>query len=309
MSDPAALFVNTQSRRGARHYERALALLRSAGVAIGLPVAVADPRDLPRRVEAAITLGYDRIIIGGGDGTLSSTIAPFVNQPITLGVLPLGTGNDLARSLGVHQLERAVGAIAEGRISTIDLAEANGRYFVNTLKLGLADALARGTNREMKQMLGNLSYVVVGIPALLRQPAFRVRLRADDREIATQAHLLVVANGRYIGINIPASPDASVDNRQLAIFALGGESLAGFLWQGAEVILGRHVQDARVHYFTTEALTIAADPPQRVMLDGESAGVTPVTVRLVPNCLRVFAPRDFRDEVGLARHVVRSGAR
>lgn len=104
----AALFINTHSRRGARLSRRTVRLITQAGIALGLQVAVKDPRTFRQQVEAAIAAGYDRILIGGGDGTISSAIGAFANRPVTLGVLPLGTGNQLAHTLGMGRLEAAV---------------------------------------------------------------------------------------------------------------------------------------------------------------------------------------------------------
>lgn len=295
----AALFINTHARRGAKLFDRAASLLTAAGVELGMTVAVTDPDSLPQRVEAAIANGYDRILIGGGDGTLSSAIGAFANRPVVLGVLPLGTGNQLAHTLGVGRLEEAVRAIAANHIVDIDLSRANDRYFINTLSIGLSDEVAAAANRRLKRALGVVAYAVAGIRVFLTHRRFRARVAASGQEIETDTHQLVVANGTYIGPRVQAGPDASIDNRQLVVFSMGGYSRWRLLRHTLKVALGRHVRDPEIHYFVTDELTITTEPAQTVTLDGEPHGSTPVTIRVAPEALNVFASPDFVDDVGM----------
>lgn len=115
---------------------------------------------------------------------------------------------------------------------------------------------------------------------------------------------------RLIGPNVQAGPDASIDNREFVVFSMGGYSRWQLLRHIVKVALGRHVTDPEMHYFVTDALVISADPPQVVTLDGEVSGATPVTVRLVPESLRVFASPNFIDDVGIPRtYPIRERAR
>lgn len=315
-----ALFINTHARRGAKFFNRTRSLLTAAGVELGMTVAVSDPDDLLQEVEAAIAAGYDHILIGGGDGTLSSVIGAFAQRPVVLGVLPLGTGNQLAHTLGVGRLEEAVRAIASGHSVDIDLSCANDRYFINTLSIGLSDEVAAAANRRLKRALGVVAYAVAGVRVFLSHQRFHARITAPGQEIETQTHQLVVANGTYIGPRVQAGPDASIDNRQLVVFSMGGYSRWRLLRHTLKVALGRHVRDPETHYFVTDALTIMTDPAQVVTLDGEPHGTTPVTIRLAPETLNVFASPEFIDDAGMqpasrsrvfqqfARHILRREA-
>lgn len=296
---PAALFVNTRSRHGHRAYRRARLLLEAVGVDVGLAVAVAEPRELPGQVVAAVAAGYTRIIIGAGDGTLAAALPALVDRPVVLGVLPLGTSNSLARTLGIpRQLEAAVAVIADGRIVDIDVGRANGRYFLNTLSIGLANTVVREASPALKRSLRLLAYGLVLPRALLRHRAFRARLVADGRAVEVRTHQVTVINGAHIGIgrfNLSAGPRASIDDRRLLVFTLADEPRWQLLRRALLLALGRRAVDSQVPHVVTEALTIATDPPQAVRADGEPAGFTPVTVTQSCEALRVFAPPDFVD--------------
>lgn len=294
---PAALFVNTHSRRGARLCRCARTLLTEAGVTLGLAMTVADPALLPGLVADAVAAGYDHIIVGGGDGSLSAVLPAVVGRPVTLGVLPLGTSNSLARALGIpRRLAGAVATIAGGRVVVVDAGRANGRYFLNTLSIGLANAITREAPPVLKRSLRLLAYGLVAPRALLWHRAFHARLTADERTVAVVTHQLVVVNGTHIGVggvNLSAGSGAAVDDHRLIVLTFAGQSRWQLLWRSLKLASGRYAADPETQYFVTGALTVVTDPPRPVHVDGEPAGRTPVTVTQVPRGLRVFAPPDF----------------
>ncbi|HET8630801.1 MAG TPA: diacylglycerol kinase family protein [Thermomicrobiales bacterium] len=295
--------MNTRSGRGERRYRRARRLLAAAGVELGLAMAVRDPAELPGRVAAAVAAGCDPIIIGAGDGTIAAALPALVGRPVALGVLPLGTSNSLARALGIpRRLGPAVAVIAGGRVVAIDVGRANGRYFLNTLSIGLANAVVREAAPALKRSLRVLAYGLALPRALLRHRAFRARLVAGDRTVAVRTHQVVVANGPHIGIggfNLPVGPGAAIDDRRLTVFTLAGATRWQLLRRSLALVLGRHAADPEARSFTAGALTIAAEPPQAVRLDGERAGYTPVAVEQARAALRVIAPPGFGEGSGL----------
>ena len=296
LTAPTVLFVNTRARRGAKHFPAAVRALADAGIALVEAVAVDDPETMPARVQAAAAAGHTRIVVGGGDGTLSAVMGTFANRPVTLGVLPLGTGNDLVRTLGIPlDLPGAARVIAAGRVARIDLGRADERYFINTLSMGVSDAVAHAATRRLKRYLGFFAYGVAAARVLPRHKHFRAHLDSPVKVCDATTHQLVVANGTYVGEHLKAGPDAAIDNGRLVVFTLEGRSRYQLIRGAWSVALGRQATDPRNHYFETDRLAITADPPQRVTLDGEPAGETPVTVRVVPRALRVCAPAAYLD--------------
>ncbi len=287
---PAALFINTHARRGAKQFDRAVQSLKKAGVALGRVVAVDDPDTLLPAIQGAVAAGCERIIVGGGDGTLSGVMEAFANRPVTLGVLPLGTGNDLARTLGIPlDLDGAARVIAAGHVARIDLGCANGKFFINTLSMGISDDVARAATRRLKRTLGFFAYGVAALKVLPRHRNFQAHIEAAEKVCDAATHQLVVANGTYVGEHIKAGPDAAINDGRLVVFTLEGRSRYQLVRGAWSVALGRQATDPRNNYFETARLTIRATPPQPITLDGERGGETPVEITVVPRALRVFA--------------------
>jgi diacylglycerol kinase (ATP) len=298
----AALFVNTHARRGAKSFDQAVRLLGDAGVALDHATAIDDPSLLLSSIQRAIAAGARTIIVGGGDGTLSSVMEAFANRPVTLGLLPLGTGNDLVRTLGIPlDLAGAVRVIAEGRSARIDLGCANDRFFINTLSMGISDDVARAATRRLKRCLGFFAYGIAAAKVLPRHRNFHAHLESAEKRCDASTHQLVVANGTYVGEHLKAGPDAAIDDGRLVVFTLEGRSREQLIRGAWSVAIGRQANDPRNNYFETAEVTITADPPQRLTLDGEPCGETPVTVRVVPRALRVFAPAAYLDNTALHR--------
>jgi YegS/Rv2252/BmrU family lipid kinase len=298
----AALFVNTHARRGAKSFDQTVQSLRDAGIALDQATAVDDPSTLLTGIQRAIAAGARTIIVGGGDGTLSSVMDAFADRPVTLGLLPLGTGNDLARTLGIPlDLDGAIRVIAEGRVARIDLGCANGHYFINTLSMGISDDVTRAATRRLKRCLGFFAYGVAAAKVLPRHRHFHAHLESAEKRCDASTHQLVVANGTYVGEHLKAGPDAAIDNSRLVVFTLEGRSRYQLIRGAWSVAIGRQANDPRNNYFETTEVTITADPPQRLTLDGEPAGETPVTVRVAPKALRVFAPTSYLETSALHR--------
>jgi diacylglycerol kinase (ATP) len=292
-----ALFVNTHARRGAKSFDQTLQSLRDAGIALDQATAVDDPSTLLSGIQRAIAAGARTIIVGGGDGTLSSVMAAFAERPVTLGLLPLGTGNDLARTLGIPlDLDGAAGVIAAGRVAQIDLGCANGHYFINTLSMGISDDVVRAATRRLKRYLGFFAYGVAAAKVLPRHRHFHAHLESAGKRYDASTHQLVVANGTYVGEHLKAGPDAAIDDGTLVIFTLEGRSRYQLIRGAWSVATRRHATDPRNNYFEATDVTITTDPPQRLTLDGEPAGETPVTVEVAPKALRVFAPASYVDD-------------
>jgi len=287
---PAALFINTHARRGAKQFDQAVQSVKNAGVALGRVVAVDDPDTLLPAIQGAIASGFQTIIVGGGDGTLSGVMEAFANRPVTLGVLPLGTGNDLARTLGIPlDLDGAARVIAAGQVARIDLGCANGKFFINTLSMGISDDVARAATRRLKRTLGFFAYGVAALKVLPRHRNFEAHIEAVEKVCDVATHQLVVANGTYVGEHIKAGPDAAINDGRLVVFTLEGRSRYQLIRGAWSVALGRQATDPRNNYFETARLTIRTTPPQPITLDGECGGETPVEITVVPKALRVLA--------------------
>lgn len=298
-----ALFINVQSRSG----EKALAPMRRAlekrAVHLSKVRAVRRPEKLREKLEDALAHGVRTFLIGGGDGTISSAARVLAGTGATLGVLPLGTGNDFARSLGIpFGLEEACDVIAEGRVIDVDVGLANGRPFLNAASVGLSCAITRRLSVRLKRLIGRLAYPVVAVQSSLEHPPFRVRLApADGPARELEVLQVVVGNGRFHGGGALVSNEATLADKRLHVYAIlsglkepreaGLRKLSGLARVAMHLRSGTQEELENVAAFATSALRLESEEPHEVDVDGELLGTTPVTFSVWPGALRVFVPK------------------
>ena len=290
----AILIVNTFSRNGEKFIFEAVDELTALGLELVATLPVRDLSRLPEVVREAINSGIGLIVIGGGDGTFSSVVDYFAHHDVVLGVLPFGTGNDFARSLGIPlDLKDACRTIVTGRIARIDLGLVNNDYFVSTIGIGINSEVSRYISRSLKRRWGRLAYFLVAAKLFWRHRPFQVKIKSLEEEFTLTTHQVVVSNGRYHGGGIPVAPQASLNNYQLVVYTIEGISRWHLLKMAFWVKTGQHYRHKETHYLTTRKVTLETEKPMAVSVDGESIFYTPVTVVIDPAALRVIVPGDY----------------
>lgn len=292
--DPSVLIVNPHARRG-----RELFAVARERLARDLNLVRAVLPDSPEAMVAVIresrAAGVRRIIVGGGDGTLSLAAHHLADTGMTLGVLPLGTGNTFAWGLGIpRNLAECLPILREGQVEPLDLgmvADGQGeRAFLNTVTLGVSETLVALLTEEAKRRFGWLAWPLALRSALHQTPVVMVTLRFADGMEQFASRQLVVANGRTMAGPIPASPQGSAQDGLLEVFSLGGPSQ----WEMARFALlaltGRHIRRSRAHYRMCQAVTIETRPPAPLDVDGEVWRSTPVRCWVRPGALLVLTP-------------------
>jgi YegS/Rv2252/BmrU family lipid kinase len=298
------LLVNARSRRGEEEFEEARRALAACGVAVDAAHALHEPDELPARIRDELGRGAKRVVVGGGDGSLSCAAGVLAGSGAALGVLPLGTANDFARSLRIPaELEGAARVLARGATREVDLAFAGSRPFLNAASFGVSSELTRLLDAGLKRRAGKLAYPVAGAVAATSQEPFRVTLALDGRTVTLDALQVVIGNGRYHGGGRLVSPRARLDDRRLVVYALAAASearetrapdrlrdLASLARYAYLLLRGRHLDHPDV--FHAEARTVVArtEPPLEIDADGELAGHTPAEFRIRPGALTVIAP-------------------
>lgn len=204
----AALVVNTRSRSGETAFDVAAKLLPKLGVPLAVMHALAEPRRLPEVVGGALRAGCDLIVVGGGDGSISCVVDLLAHHDAALGVLPVGTANNFARTLGIpFEIEQACETVASGALVDVDvdLGLVGSDYYVNVASVGLSAAVARGLASGLKRRLGALAYPTAAAratrppPALLRSshfPGWRLRGRRAAKGTATERRQRPFLRGR-----------------------------------------------------------------------------------------------------------------
>ncbi|WP_173095025.1 diacylglycerol/lipid kinase family protein [Actinomadura verrucosospora] len=311
----AVLVINSRSRRGRRLYGRARRLLDEAGIGFDQVFPVTDPTRLRDLFRDVLALEPDLVVVGGGDGTVAEAVGHLAHRDIALGVLPLGTTNNFARSLELPlDLPGAVRTVAiggpgGGKVADVDVGwfESTGdpqgegpgadreHIFANMVSLGLSVQVAGHVPHLLKRYLGRPAYAMTAAGLLPRHEAFTARVTIDGDTTEFRTHQLNIANGaHHSGQRI--ARDASPDDRLLAVYRLGDERRLKLASATARhVLTGPWRSLDEDAFLTTAHVEIETDPPMRVDVDGEIRGRTPVTIRLRGNALRVIVPQAFDD--------------
>ncbi|AEG49206.1 diacylglycerol kinase catalytic region [Sphingobium chlorophenolicum L-1] len=286
----AALIVNVHSRRGEALFKDAKALLEQAGVRLTAAHAVREPDRLQETVRQAIAQGAPMVIVGGGDGSLSGTVDELVGKDCVFGVLPLGTANSFARTLGIPlDLEGAVAAIANGRRRRIDLGMIDRDYFVNAASLGLSPRIGETVPHRLKRYLGRAGYLLWAVKCSIGFRAFRLVLHDGVQERRLWSTEVRILNGPYHG-GVELSDQADVDTGEIVIQAVVGRSHARLAWDWYAKFFRLRDRDAQTEEFRGQSFRIETLPPQRISIDGEVLAKTPVTVRIAPGAVDVAVP-------------------
>jgi diacylglycerol kinase (ATP) len=291
----AALIVNAQSRTGEKSFERASELLDSLGVKVGASYALNDAARLPETVREAVGEGHDPIILGGGDGSVSSTVDFLAHHQVTLGLLPLGTANDFARTLEIPDgLEEACETIANGKVVDVDLGLAGDNFYVNVASVGLGVEATRSLSPQLKRHIGPLAYPAAAIKAFFKHEPFTARLSFPDgdHEPVGYGRLLQVAvgNGRFYGGGMVVAPGSGIDDRTLDIYAIKLGRRRDLVGVARYLKSGDFVRNESVDHFRTRRVLLETEPELSVNVDGELVARTPEEFSVAENALHVIVP-------------------
>jgi YegS/Rv2252/BmrU family lipid kinase len=294
--DATSLIVNTRARRGAEWYEKAQICLHDSGVRIADAHALTDPADLPEAVRTAVRRGIKRVVVGGGDGTLRSVADHLANTDVTLGVLPLGTVNDLARNLGIKpEVEAACRVIADGHTARIDVGQANGDLFLLTASVGFSVQSQTALKPELKKRFGPFGYLVASLLALRGLRKMRVRVSSEG--VTEEYPVLqagVIKGHEWMGGRCQI-PGINLEAGCLAYYALFPQPGLSYLRIVNRLLRGQFFHTPGLRSFTAREVTIETPMPEPLVLDGDLCGHTPVRMRVLPEALRVFVPIGFPD--------------
>lgn len=297
---PILLIVNGKSRTGRQVFGEAIAALREAGIEVKEAILARDKAETEQLLKREIKQGARMVVIGGGDGTLSTCAGFLVGSNVAMAVLPLGTGNTFARSIGIPiDLKGAVETIAHSRIEAIDIGKCNGHYFLNSVSLGLSAEIAGALTSEAKKRLGLLAWPIIGSKVVSRHRSLKVRVLSKERSFTVRTHQLMIANGRYVAGPIKASEEASLQDHELTVFALGGRSKRELVMAAWHWLRHSHREAREVPFFETKHLRVESLGRRvRANIDGELIGRTPLELSVIPRGLRVVVPEHFvADEV------------
>ncbi len=240
---------------------------------------------------SAVSAGASLVLACGGDGTVTACAEGVAGSGVPLAVIPMGTGNLLARNLGLPMgLAEALAVALAGVRQPVDTGRVNGRLFVVMAGLGLDARMLSGTSDSLKERLGWLAYAISAMRHLGDRP-MRVTVSADGgHRRRMRAKALIVGNvGRLQG-GLPLLPDARPDDGRLDVVALLPGGLAGWLPVAVNVLLRRRAHDG-IYRAQFAELQVTLDRPEPWELDGEVMGSTRrLTVEVQPGALLLQVP-------------------
>ena len=264
-------------------------MLLERGVRLTFSHVVESHEQLCRCLRGLLASGTELVIVAGGDGTMTTAAGQLAKSGTVLGVLPLGTGNSFALSLGIADVPAAVDAIVGGRTVDIDLGRVNGTYFANFATIGLSSRVAAATPNRLKKLVGAAAYVLAGLIPGLRSHPFRCSVRAGKLKMKFQTYQIIVANGRYFG-RTPLAPNASLTSGSLTFYATSDATIVDAAKTYVSLLTDRQQLLPNAHLLEATELRVRTRGKQPLAIDGEICGTTPARFSLVPGALRVLVP-------------------
>jgi diacylglycerol kinase family enzyme len=269
--------------------------------AVGVEAAVqaVPAAALDEAARSAASSAADAVVLGGGDGTISTGAAALAGGCKALGVLPLGTFNHFAKDLGIPlKLEDAVRTIAEGRVRQVDIGEAGGRPFLNNVSIGLYADMVRARD-ELRRHRGTRKWVAMLAAAreVLRSPPFLgVTLRVFEDVARVRTPFVFVGNNRYEMDLFSLGARSSLERGELSLYVARNARRWGILRLGLRAVAGRLRQDRDFEAITVPEVEVSMPRrTARVALDGELFRMeSPIRFRVLPRALRVLAPEPRR---------------
>jgi YegS/Rv2252/BmrU family lipid kinase len=252
---------------------------------------------------AAVERGVSEIIASGGDGTLSAAAAAAINSDIPFGIISRGTANAFATALGIPDtIEAACQTILQGATRNVDVAYCNDRPMILLAGVGFEAETVEKANREAKNRFGIIAYILAGLQQLRELQSFDVEIETDDKIIKTTAAAVTVANAAPPTSVLAHGPagiiydDGLLDLTIVAPVNKAGAIAATYhLFQSASA--GNAAERDDIGYLRAKQVKITTDPVQKVVVDGEIVGTTPIEVKCVPAGLKVFVPTAEETEV------------
>ena len=278
--------VNPVAGRGAAH--RKLPEIRAAMQGPAEIVKSGAPGDAARLAAEAARAGFGPVVAVGGDGTVMDVVHGLMAgpSPPPLGIIPVGSGNDLARSLRLaRNASDATRRIWSASCDLVDVGRCNERWFLNVGGTGLDTEVARSLAGS--RIAGTVGYLLHGIKVLSRYHNREMEIHLDETVISARTLLVAVANGRYFAGGMKIAPEAELDDGTFDVCVAGDLTRFEALTQIPMIYPGRHVHHPKVAVYRSRHVRIESPEGSAVQLDGEVIERLPAEFTLMPKALRI----------------------
>jgi YegS/Rv2252/BmrU family lipid kinase len=246
--------------------------------------------------------GATLLVVVGGDGSVNEVVNGIGDlDPVELAVLPHGTGWDFVRTFGIpKRLDDAIAIALTGDVREVDLgvvafrtwAGAEGRaYFANVGSAGISGAIAQRANETSKTLGGKVSYYWATFAVFLGWQTGEMRVSVDDEIRGGRMIDVLVSNGRYLGGGMMMCPEAEPDDGLFDVMLIGDVTKRDLLFVLPKTYRGNHLPHPKLEILRGRTVTVDADEPLPIEVDGEQPGTTPARFEIVPGALRLRVPR------------------
>lgn len=285
----ALLLRNPKSRRGGESIDAVLQRLDEGGITTTVETFEHLPeiaRDIVRLRDTA-----DLVVVCGGDGSVSSSALAAMESGLPLGIIPMGTANDLARTLDLPlDPAEAAGVIAAGLTRPVDVGTVNGHAFFNVASIGLSSDLAQGLDPALKKRFGRVGYALAALKVLTKASTFAATIIEKGRATQVETFQIAIGNGRHYGGGNVVEQDAEIDDGSLDLYSLE----LGNVWKLALMLRsfrsGTHGAWQEVRTAKCTEFTIKTRKPMPINADGEIVTATPALFKVHPKAVSIFAP-------------------
>jgi YegS/Rv2252/BmrU family lipid kinase len=275
----ALLVLNTESRRGREMAPVLREELRRRGIA----TVEGHAREIG---------SVDCVISAGGDGTLTRAMARAIERNVPIGLVPLGTFNDLARTLNVpFDVASACATIGAGHTRTIDVARVNGVYYASEASIGVSSRIARLQTPQEKRRFGILAVIATALQAFWYVRPMHVAVSFDGKYERFKTVQLTVANSHRFG-GVFSVEDAAIDDGWLDLYSIEIDNAAQALSVARAVLRGKRDGTPGLRTYRSTKFHVHSRRHHHISADGEPAGKTPATFEVLPNALRVYVPQE-----------------
>lgn len=252
--------------------------------------------DIDRLVRDELSKGCDLIIAAGGDGTVSMVANCLVGTDTPLGIIPAGSANVLALELGISAtIPDAVALfVGEHSMRKLDVMQLDNHYFILQIGIGLDSIMIQETDREAKRVFGRWAYMQTLARNLFGYQSQRFTIQVDGKRMRPRAAQVLVANAGTLGAKpLTWGDHIKPNDGRLDLCIVKVRTLRDYPRIIYQFLTGRRHNSANIEYVRiNQNVSIASDRPLPVQADGEIIGTTPISVRVVPNGIRVIVPPD-----------------
>jgi diacylglycerol kinase (ATP) len=285
------LLLNPSSRQGAENFEHIEKLMQDKGWTLLNTNIDSKGKQFDELLELYGTEA-DVIVVGGGDGSINSALHGLVRLNKPMAILPLGTANNMARTLLIPgDIQKALDVIDENHIVKIDLGIVNGIYFVNVVGLGLSTQVNKTVSKSLKKWLGALAFVITAFRIARYLKPLKLKIECDGKTFYSKSLQITVCNGRNYGSGLVISDEATLTDEKLHCLSTEVKKW----WHGffliPAMIVGKYKPTHDISLFEGKSMVVHTKKPRDVDVDGDIKTKTPIELSVKPKVLSVYTTR------------------